>query len=65
MGLIMEPGSSIIQMGRLKQEESSKMVLELGNGSTIMSQAKLNKYQATLSLVRERGNGLNMMKMGK
>ena len=58
-------GYFIIQMGILKPKESLKMVQKLGNGSTIMNQAILSRFRAILCLVREMGNGFNMMRMEK
>lgn len=61
----MENGFFTFQMEKLKQKENSEMERELEGGGTIMSQVKLSRYQATQNLVRERVNGLNMMKMVK
>ena len=61
----MVSGYFIIQMEKLKQKENSEVVWELGNGDIITSLVKLSSYQATLNLVRERGNGLNMMRTEK
>ena len=41
------------------------MVRELASGDIIMSLVKLSRYQVTPNLVREKGNGLNMMRMEK
>ena len=61
----MENGFFTFQMEKLKQKENSKMVRELENGGITMNLVGLNRYQATLYLVRGRENGLNMTKMGK
>lgn len=61
----MENGFFTFQMEKLKQKENSEMGKELESGGTIMSLVKLSRYQVTPNLVREKGNGLNMMRMEK
>lgn len=58
-------GYFIFQMEKLKQKENLEMVRELESGDIIMSLVKLSRYQVTPNLVREKGNGLNMMRMEK
>ena len=55
-------GYFIFQMEKLKQKESSEMVIELDSGDIITSLVRLSRYQAILNLVKEKGNGLNMMR---
>ena len=52
----------IFQMEKLKQKESSEMVIELESGDIITILVRLSRYQAILNLVKEKGNGLNMMR---
>ena len=58
-------GYFIFQMEKLKQKENLEMVRELESGDMIMSLVKLSRYQVTPNLVKEKGNGLNMMRMEK
>ncbi len=58
-------GYFIFQMEKLKQNENLEMVRELESGDIIMSLVKLSRYQVTPNLVKEKGNGLNMMRMEK
>jgi len=58
-------GYFIFQMEKLKLKENLEMVRELASGDIIMSLVKLSRYQVTPNLVREKGNGLNMMRMEK
>ena len=58
-------GYFIFQMEKLKQKENLEMVRELESGDIITSLVKLSRYQVTPNLVKEKGNGLNMMRMEK
>ena len=58
-------GYFIFQMEKFKQKENLEMVRELESGDIIMSLVKLSRYQVTPNLVKEKGNGLNMMRMEK
>ena len=51
--------------GKIETKGKFKDGKELENGGIIMNLVGLNRYQATLYLVRGRENGLNMTKMGK